>query len=166
MHQCCAEVLPAWFGLRGEAAFSQVPACTAGCVPPWSNVASHDEPPFVLSLHLMFCGMLMHPILACVAALQCAFGTSVPSGGALQVPPVPGPPASGLRSFSFSLLCVHLSAASIFAMLRMILERVRCAGPCVCSAGLDSSSSSFRIHGACFKTCFASLLSNAAQVTL
>ena len=86
---------------------------------------------------------------------------SVPSGDALQVPPVPGPPASGLRSFSFSLLCVHLSAASIFAMLRMILERVRCAGPCVCSAGLDSSSSSFRIHGACFMMCcFASLLSS------
>ena len=72
--------------------------------------------------------------------------------------------ASRFRSpfFSFSLLCVHLSAASIFAMLRMILERVRCAGPCVRSTGfgLDSSSSSFRIHGACFMMCFASLLSS------
>ena len=59
----------------------------------------------------------MHPILACVAALQCAFGRRVPSSGALHVPPVPGPPASGLLSFSFSSLCAHLSAASICAML-------------------------------------------------
>ena len=64
----------------------------------------------------MFCGML----IACVAALQCAFGMRVPSGGAL-LPPVPGPPASGLRSFCLSLLRAHLSA-SIFARLRMILE--------------------------------------------
>ena len=149
MHQCLRRSPPSVVWTAGPSLHSWL------CIPPWSSVASHDEPSFVLSLHLMFCGMLMHPILACVAALQCAFGMSVPSGGALQVPPVPGPPASGLLSFSFSLLCVHLSAASIFAMLRMILERVRCAGPCVCSAGLDSSSSSFRIHGACFIMCFA-----------
>ena len=55
----------------------------------------------------------MQPTLACVAALQCALGMNVPSGGALQVPPVPGPPASGLRYFSTSLLRTHLSAASI-----------------------------------------------------
>ena len=130
------------------------------CIPLWSIIASHVVPPLVLSLHLMFCGMLMHPILACVAALQCAFGRRVPSGGALHVPPVPGPPASGLLSFSSSSLRAHLSAASICAMFRMILERVRCAGPCVCSAGLFASSSSFMIHCACFMVRFASSLSS------
>ena len=52
------------FGLRGEAAGpSSGPSLHSWlCIPPWSNVASHDEPPFVLSLHLMFCGMLMHPM--------------------------------------------------------------------------------------------------------
>ena len=48
------------------------------CVPLFSILASHDEPPFALSLHLMFCGTLMHPPLACVAALHCALGMNVP----------------------------------------------------------------------------------------
>ena len=96
----------------------------AKAVPLVSIVISQGDPPF--ALHFVFCGMLMQPSLACVAALQCALGMRVPSDGAHQVPPVPGPPASGLRVFSFSLLCVHLSAASIRALLRMILECSQC----------------------------------------
>ena len=62
-----------------------------------------------------------------VAALQCASNLGEPSGNALQVLPVPGPPASDLRTFSVSLLRVRLSAASICAVVRMIFERVRWA---------------------------------------
>ena len=70
-----------------------------------------------------------------VAALQCAINLGEPSGNAIQVLPVPGPPASDLRTFSVSLLRVRLSAASICAVVRMIFERVRWACPCSCSAG-------------------------------
>ena len=85
-----------------------------------SIVVSQGEPPVSLSFRLVFCGTLVQSILACVAALQCALGMRVPSGGALQVPHVPGRPASGLRAFPSSLLCVHLSASSICARLRKI----------------------------------------------
>ena len=39
-------------------------------------------------------------------------------------------------------------------------EKVRCVGPCACSAGLFASPSSFRIHRACFMVCFTSSLSS------
>ena len=119
-----------------------VPAYIAVCVPLGSSVVSRSEPPFALSLHMVFCGMLMQPTLACAAALQCALGMRVPFGGALQIPPALG---SGLR-------------ASICATLRMIRDSVRCAWPCTCSAGLFASSLSFVIHWAFFMERFASSL--------
>ena len=106
------------------------------CMPLWSIVAPNVVPSLALSLHLMFSGMSIS--LAYVAALQCAFGLRVPSSGALQVLPVPGPP-SDLSTFCVSLLRVHHSAASNCAMVRMIFDRVRCACPCTCSAGKCAS---------------------------
>ena len=69
--------------------FVPVPACTAGCVPP-----------FALSLRLMFSldVDVSNPHLCCCSPV------SVPSGDALQVPPVSGSPASGLRALSALLL--------------------------------------------------------------
>ena len=54
----------------------------------------------------------MQPILAWVASLQCALSMRVPSGGALHVPPVPGPPAA-----VFVLVLLRCSA-TIFQLLR------------------------------------------------
>ena len=69
-------------------------------------------------------------------------------------------------SYSFRYIAVgHLSAALICAKLRMIPEKVRFAGPCVCSAGVVASSSSFMIHFSCFMAFFASSLSTILPPT-
>ena len=142
MRLCLAAVLPAWFGLSVGRNRAGPSLHNCLCVPLGSSVVSQGEPPFALSLHLVFCGMLMQPILACAAALRCALGMRVPFGGAVQVPPAPG---SGLR-------------ASICATLRIIRDSVRGAWPCTCPAGLFASSLSFVIHWAFFMERFASSL--------